>query len=173
MRISDTSNICVYLVEGDDDEAALTQQCDLKRPDVPLVQSSKILNIIEGHLGKYLRLIRRGRSPIKKYVDGQTIVLVVKFAQGASHRQIANFLKEKRDKLSEYVQCIFLIFDCDAPAEQCRKFNDVSSLLECEEYRPCCSMSARYGLCYKIRILALAPKLENTPLCNCICCSKC
>ncbi|AFA39150.1 hypothetical protein Pogu_1123 [Pyrobaculum oguniense TE7] len=72
MRISDFIKICLYFVEGDDDEDAQVRWCGLSKLHYVAKELSKRLNAVEGILGKYVRITRsrNRRAPVKKYQAG-------------------------------------------------------------------------------------------------------
>ena len=142
------------------------------RPPQPFAgEVSRRLNEVEEILGKYVR-ITRGASPIRKYRDeAGAVAVVVKFAQARSYRGVAGFIKERREALSGKVDAIVFMFDCDAPVDQCEKYNHVSGELGCARRDGCCREGLSIlGVCGVVYVLALAPRLEDVDDCTCICC---
>ncbi|MGC9170610.1 MAG: hypothetical protein ACP5HD_07695 [Thermoproteus sp.] len=179
MRTSGITDICLYFVEGDDDEKALLAWCGWSRPETPFTgELSRRISAVEELLGRYRRITAGGRYPVKKYVASGRAVVVVKFAQISNWRGVFQFLSERRERLSDYARCVTIVFDCDAPAESCARLRDGIEILNCAGSRQCCAGAggvALLSICDGVSLLSFAPRLEDLSgvTCRCACCEHC
>jgi len=179
MKTSDITDICIYFVEGDDDEEALLAWCGWSRPETPFASGlSRRINAVEELLGRYRRITAGRRHSVKKYVASGRAVVVVKFAQITNWRGVFQFVKERRERLNDYARCVTVVFDCDAPADSCARLRDGIESLNCANPRQCCAGAkgvALLSICDGVSLLSFAPRLEDLSnvTCSCACCEHC
>ncbi|MGB9705062.1 MAG: hypothetical protein ACPL3C_06400 [Pyrobaculum sp.] len=179
MKTSDITDICIYFVEGDDDEKALQAWCGWSRPEAPFTgELSRRISAVEELLGRYRRITAGGRYPVKKYVTSGRAVVVVKFAQISNWRSVFHYVRERREGLNEYARCVTIVFDCDAPAESCARLRGGIEILNCANPRQCCAGGGGVALlstCDEVSLLSFAPRLEDLcgVTCSCACCEHC